>query len=343
MPVTIKDIAKRAGVSHTTVSRALVGSNLISPATTERVKRIASEMGYRPSAAARSLKTNRSEVLGVIVSSIDDPYFSEVLQGIESTAQESGYSLFIAASQRSREHERSIVEAMVEHRVDGVIICSSSFSAQEARDFAKYGVPIVAVNNQSAEDYRYSVYHDDVAGSRLVTAHLLSLGHRSIAYLGNAASGRTNQDRLLGFQESMKSAGLEVPARYIRAVEYGEPNVIGRAIEACLALEPKPTALICYNDMMAIEAMSVLYRLGMHVPDRISVTGFDNIRFSAYTQPPLTTFDQPKRFIGEEAGRLLLSLVGNGAGSESPTEDNMRVLRGTLLVRESTAPPSRTS
>ncbi len=341
MAVTIKDIARRAGVSHTTVSRALLGNPLISSNTAERIRRIAAEMGYRPSAAARSLKTNRSEALGVIVSNIDDPYFSEVLQGVETTAQESGYSLFIAASQRNPERERNIVETMVEHRVEGVIICSSSFTAQQARNFAEYGVPIVAVNNQSSEDYRYSIYHDDVAGSRQITAHLLDLGHHTIAYIGNAASGRTNQDRLLGFEVSMKAAGLVVSASHIQAVEYGRPGAVEEAVRACLALEPRPTALVCYNDMMAIEAMSALHRLGLAVPGDISITGFDNIVFSAYTQPPLTTFDQPKRFIGEEAGRLLLSLVGEGA--QSPSESNVRILRGKLLVRESTAPPSRIS
>lgn len=343
MAVTIKDIAKRAGVSHTTVSRALLGSDLISSQTTERIQRIASDMGYRPSAAARSLKTNRSEVLGVIVSNIDDPYFSEVLQGVETTAQESGYSLFIAASQRNPERERAIVEAMVEHRVEGVIICSSSFSGQQARDFAAYGVPIVAVNNQSSEDYRYSIYHDDVAGSRQVTAHLLQLGHRAVAYLGNAESGRTNHDRLLGFQEAMKASGLGPSASQVEIGEYGMAGAIERALQGCLEREPRPTALVCYNDMMAIEAMNIVHRLGLAVPGDISITGFDNIVFSAYTQPALTTFDQPKRFIGEEAGRLLLSLVGDGEGQQSPAESNVRILRGKLLVRESTSPPARIS
>ena len=341
MAATIKDIARQAGVSHTTVSRALLGSNLISSGTAERIRRIAADMGYRPSAAARSLKTNRSEVLGVIVSNIDDPYFSEVLQGVETTAQESGYSLFIAASQRNPERERAIVEAMVEHRVEGVIICSSSFTAEQARNFAEYDVPIVAVNNQASEDYRYSIYHDDVAGSRQVTAHLIELGHRIIVYLGNAESGRTNHDRLLGFQSAMKASGLGTSASYLQTAEYGGPSAIEGAVHRFLALEPKPTAIVCYNDMMAIEAMNVLHRLGLAVPDDISITGFDNIIFSAYTQPALTTFDQPKRFIGEEAGRLLLGLVGKGEGKESPAESNVRILRGKLLVRESTSRPSR--
>jgi DNA-binding LacI/PurR family transcriptional regulator len=343
MSVTIKDIARKAGVSHTTVSRALLGNTLISPGTTERIRRIAAEMGYRPSAAARSLKTNRSTVLGVVVSNIDDPYFSEVLQGIESTAQKSGYGLFIAASQHDPDREHAIVRAMVEHRVEGVVICSTSFSAQQSRNIAEYGVPIVAVNNQAAEDYRYSIYHDDVAGSRQLTAHLIGLGHERVAYLGNAPSGRTNQDRLTGFQQEMKSAGLAMPADQVQQVAYGVPRELERALKDCLAANPRPTALVCYNDMMAIETIHILHKSGIRVPGDISITGFDNITFSAYTEPPLTTFDQPKRFIGEEAARLLLSLLDPAQEDEDAMESHVRILRGQLLVRESTGTPSRNS
>jgi DNA-binding LacI/PurR family transcriptional regulator len=129
--VTIKDIALKAGVAHTTVSRALHGNALISSETTDRIRQIAAEMGYRPSAAAQSLRTNRSLMLGVVVSSLDDPFFSEILQGIEDGVQSSGYSLFVAASQRDPQREQKIVQAMIEHRADGVIICSTSFSESQ--------------------------------------------------------------------------------------------------------------------------------------------------------------------------------------------------------------------
>lgn len=339
MAVTIKDIAKKAGVSHTTVSRALLGNPLISAPTTERIRKLAREMGYRPSAAARSLKTNRSQVLGVIVSNIDDPYFSEVLQGIESTAQQSGHSLFIAASQREPDRERLIAQAMVEHRVEGVIICSSSFGGAQARHFVEYGVPIVVVNNQAAEDYRYSIYHDDAAGSRELTAHLIGLGHTHIGYFGNALAGRTNLDRLAGFRDEMKAAHLAIPPEYIEELSYRLPGETQRGVEHFLRCKPRPTALVCYNDMLAIELMQALQQAGLRVPDQVSIAGFDNIVFSAYTSPPLTTFDQPKRFIGEEAGRLLLSLLGITGEEHSGEQGNVRILRGKLLVRESTAPP----
>ncbi len=338
MATTIKDIARRVGVSHSTVSRALCGSPLISTETVKRVQQAALEMGYQPSFAARSLKTNQSQVLGVVVSNIDDPFFSEILQGIEDEAQQSGYSLFIAASQRDLERQDGIVQAMQQHRVDGVIICSTSFNIAQSRVFLENLTPIVVINNQAAEDYRYSIYHDDVDGSRQITRHLLDLGHQKIAYLGNSISGRTTLDRLFGFQQEMATAGLPIPESYIQQVPGGRPEHSLTGLDHFLDLPDRPTALICYNDMLAIGVLRGLQQLGIQVPEDFSVTGFDNILFSAYTNPPLTTFDQPKRSIGQEATRLLLGLLHSGEENITGTS-KIRVLKGRLLVRKSTAPP----
>jgi DNA-binding LacI/PurR family transcriptional regulator len=334
LPVTIKDIAKRVGVSHTTVSRALHGNSLISDETSERIRQMAREMGYQPSAAARSLKTNRSQVLGVILSSLDDPFFSEILQGIEDSAQESNFSLFIAASRHDSNRERKIVQTMMEHRVDGVIICSTSFGAEQGRQLLEYGFPTVVVNNQSAENFRYSIYHDDVDGSRQVTRHLIELGHQRIAYLGNSISGRTTLDRLSGFRQEMEAGGLSIPTEYIYEVPGGgaEHGMLGG--EYFLSLSVRPTAIVCFNDLIATGALKCLHEKHLRIPNDISVTGFDNVSFSAYTTPPLTTFDQPKRFIGMEAARLLLGLLH----STPDAGEKVTILRGSLLVRASTAP-----
>jgi DNA-binding LacI/PurR family transcriptional regulator len=339
MPATIKDIAKRAGVSHSTVSRALRGSPLISDETTERIRLIAQEMGYHPSAAARSLKTNQTGALGVIVRNIDDPFFSEILQGIEDIAQSEGYSLFISSSQNKTDRERLIVKAMREHRVDGVIICSTAFSASQSRELVEHSVPIVVVNNQSAEDYRYAIHHDDVDGSRQITRHLIELGHRRIAYLGNSISGRTTLDRLSGFQQEMHSAGLPIPSGYIHQVPGGEPEHGLAGVEHFLNLAGKPSALVCFNDMMAIGVLQGFQQAGVSIPRECSVTGFDNIVLSAYTLPPLTTFDQPKHFIGAEAARLLLNMLGPDSKKDT-TILKSQTLKGRLLVRASTAPPA---
>ena len=342
MPVTIKDIAKRVGVSHTTVSRALHGNSLISDETSERIKQVAKEMAYQPSAAARSLKTNRSQVLGVIVSSLADPFFSEILQGIEESARESGFSLFIAASQRDPQREHKIVQTMMEHRVDGVIICSTSFGSEQGRQLLEYGFPTVVVNNQSAENFRYSIYHDDVDGCRQVTRYLIELGHRRVAYLGNSLSGRTTLDRRSGFRTEMESAGLLIPDEYILQVEGGEPNHGVAGAEYLLNLPVRPTAIVCFNDLIAVGVLNSLRTAGVNVPEDISVTGFDNITFSAYTQPPLTTFDQPKRFIGKKAAELILSLLETTTKTNVP-EHKIQMLQGKLLVRDSTASPSFSS
>lgn len=339
MAITIKDIARHTGVSHSTVSRALSGSKLISNATSLRIRQAAFELGYRPSAAARSLKTNRTQVLGVVVSSLADPFFSEIVQGVEDIAQENGYRLFVAVSERDPRREQKIVQAMMEHRVDGVIICSTSFSTEQGRQLSEYGLPIVVVNNQAAEDYRYSIYHDDLDGSRQVTRHLIDQGHQRIAYLGNSSSGRTTQDRMAGFQLEMDGAGLKVPDEYIHSVPGGEPEHGLAASNYFLSLSCRPTALVCFNDMMAIGLLQGLHQAGERVPEDVSVTGFDNIVFSAYTQPPLTTFDQPKCFIGAEAARLVLGLLQSPAGGSLQSGPKIRLLRGRLLVRSSTATP----
>jgi DNA-binding LacI/PurR family transcriptional regulator len=338
MTTTIKDIARRTGVSHSTVSRALRGNSLISPETTEKVRQAALEMDYQPSAAARSLKTRRTQVLGVVVSSIADPFFSEILNGIEESAQQGGYSLFIAASQHDPERERCIVQTMLEQRTDGVIICSSSFSAEQGRQLLAHGFPIVVVNHQAAEGFHYSIYHDDIDGSQQVTRHLIALGHQRIAYLGNSQSGRTTLDRLTGCRLSLEDSGMSLPDAYIHQVPGGDPELGERSVEYFLQLANPPTAIVCFNDMLAIGVLKGCNRAGLRVPDDMSVTGFDNIAFSGYTTPPLTTLDQPKHSIGTEAARLLLDLLDH-RDSEKTDNTSVKILKGKLLVRNSTGSP----
>ena len=338
MTTTIKDIARLAGVSHSTVSRALQGSSLISAETRTRIQQVATELGYQPSAAARSLKTRRSQVLGVILSSLDDPFFSEILQGIEDTAREAGYSLFIAASHRDNQRSQKIVQALLEHRAEGVIICSTTFSAEQGQKLLDGGFPVVVVNNQTVENFRYAIYHDDLDGCRQLTRHLVSLGHRHIAFLGDSLSGRTSEERLRGYQLEMEAAGLPILDGFIHSVSGSGPENGISALNHFLDLYTRPTAIVCFNDMQAIGLLKGLQLAGLDVPGDVSITGFDNILFSTYTNPPLTTFDQPKRYIGIEATRLLLNLLGP-TGEISPAEPVVKVLKGRLLVRKTTAPP----
>ena len=339
MPVTIKDIARQVEVSHSTVSRALNGSPLIAAETAERIRQTAKEMGYLRSAAARTLKTNRSQVLGVIISNVDDPFFSEILQGIEEVAQTRGYSLFMAASQRDPIHERLIIRTMREHSVDGIILCSTPFSAEQSRQLCSYGIPIIVINNQSDEEYRYSIDHDDLDGGRQVCRHLIGLGHRRIAYVGFPRSGRINLKRLHGYREEMGVHGLIIPKGYEYEAAASDPQSGCAAAAYFLSLAEHPTAIFCYNDMLAIGVLQGLQQGGLQVPQDCSLAGFDNITYSAYSNPPLTTFDQPKRFIGAEAARLVLDLL-DGSVDDSGPDPKTRILQGKLLVRASTDAPA---
>lgn len=336
MPSSIKDIARLAGVSHTTVSRAIHDSPLISEQTKKRIQKIATEIGYQPSAAARSLKTNRSQALGVILSHIADPFFSEILQGIDDVAQSNGYSLFIAAAQHDPQRERLILQTMREHRVDGVILCSPQLTPEQVVELQSYNIPIVAINNQGMDNFRYSISHDDVDGSRQACDHLVRLGHKRIAYLGDASSGRTTRDRLYGYQQVMEANSLAIPMEFIHEMAGSSAAQGFDAADYFLGLTIRPTAIICYNDMMAAGLLKGFVQAGVKVPGELSLTGFDNILYSDYTQPPLTTIDQPKRFLGAEAAGIMLKQL---RGPRESSQGEVRKLKGLLLIRKSTAPP----
>jgi DNA-binding LacI/PurR family transcriptional regulator len=339
MRVTIKDIAKKAGVSHTTVSRALNGHTSISSGKIAEIKRLSDEMGYLPSAAARGLKTNHSRALGVIVNRIDDPYFGEILQGIEGTLQDTGYSLFVASSHNNSGREENIVRALGERQVEGVIISSVAFSASHADQLQRFGMPIVVINNQSNEDYRFSIAHDDRDGSSQVVQHLIDLGHRRIAYIGYSMAGRTNLDRLNGFHQTLHAAGLPAEAGIYICQDGSEFEDGANAALELLRLLHRPTAIFCFNDLMAIGALRAIKQAGLTAPGDISVAGFDNIPFSEFTHPALTTFDQPKHQIGADAARMMLSLLASQPGPHQESGPVNLLNKGRLLVRESTAPP----
>lgn len=339
MAVTIKDIAEIAGVSHTTVSRALRGNPRISTHTIERIRLIAEDLGYIPNTVARGLKTRRSQVLGVIVRRIVDPFFSEVLQGIEDVLHEADYSLFLAASHRDPEREREIMQALGERRVDGVIVSSTQIQPEHLRHLERFHVPLVLINNQSIDEPNVqSVYHDDAYGSRRLMQHLLGLGHKRIAYLGNGRGGRTNAQRIQGYREALVQAGLDLNPDYIVIGPNGQPDGGVKGMKELLTASERPTAVACYNDMMAIGAIQAILQAGLRVPVDVSITGFDNIELAAYVAPPLTTFHQPKYELGREAAAMILRVL-NEETAVTRSEPEVVMLRGDLITRDSTAPP----
>ncbi|MFQ5408441.1 MAG: LacI family DNA-binding transcriptional regulator [Anaerolineales bacterium] len=339
LAVTIKDIARLAGVSHPTVSRALRDDPVVAEKTASRIKQIAAELGYVPSAAARSLKTRQSHVLGVIVNRIADPFYGEVLDGIQEVLHAHDYSLFLAASDSDAEREKSVIRIMSERRVDGIIVCSTFVSKQRREQLSAFGAPVVVIHNREDKGSPFSIYHDDRYGSRQLIRHLIDLGHRRIAFLGNARGGRTSEERLAGFKEEMSAAGLSVPIDYIAQAPDGRLESGLAGTRAFLALPHPPTAVACFNDMTAIGALKTFQQAGLHVPADCSVVGFDNISLAALVSPPLTTFDQPKYPLGHKAAQMMLGLLGVLPERMPEMQSDILTLRGKLIVRASTAPP----
>ncbi|MBV9267227.1 MAG: LacI family DNA-binding transcriptional regulator [Acidobacteriaceae bacterium] len=333
MAVSIKDIARIAGVSHSTVSRALRGSELIPPHTRERIQRIAAEQGYSASAIARSLVTQRTNAIGIVVTSIADPFNGEVVDGLEQTANAAGYSVVLATSQADPKREISIVQTLRERRVDGIIIASSRVGALYAEDLAPLEVPIVLLNNQHAGGFGNSIGIDNVDGAEQATEYLLKLGHRKIAYIRDRSGMQSDEERCQGYQNALRRHGVRIRKQLIASGD-GKPQAGRRAAAELLSRAERVTAVFSYNDMTALGVLEEASARHLRVPEDLSVCGFDDIFFARFLHPPLTTVRQPKHELGERAMKLLLEVL-----SGQHTNKVVKV-RGELVIRQSTAPPT---
>lgn len=329
-PPSIKDIARLARVSHSTVSRALQNSPLVNARTAEKIRQIAHESGYRASAIARGLVTKRTRTIGLVVTTIADPFASEVVSGIEQAANDLGYSVFLADSNADPNREKQVVQSFAEQRVDGIVVTSSRVGALYLPLLSEMRVPIVLVNNQHPGAFVHSVMIGNVAGSREAANHLIGLGHRRIAYIGDQFGYQSDTERFAGYREALEVAGLPfIPELVVHGD--GKPEEAMRAMEELLALPDPPTAVCCYNDMSALGAMRSIHLHGRRVPEDISVVGFDDLFLAPYTQPPLTTVRQPMRRMGVLAMESLFKLM---SGEDSAVRI---AVEAELVVRESTA------
>jgi len=327
---SIKDIARLARVSHPTVSRALQNSPLVNAQTAAKIRKIADEAGYRASAVARGLVTRRTRTIGLVVTTVADPFASEVVCGIEQTANDHGYSVFLADSNADPARERKVVQAFAERRVDGIIVTSSRVGALYLPLLTEMMVPIVLVNDQHPGAFVHSVMIENQSGMRAAAAHLTQLGHRRIAYLGDRFGYQSDVERFEGYRQALHAAGIpDMPELVVHGEGKTEPAM--QAMEKLLALADPPTAVCCYNDMTALGAMRQIHLRGLRVPEDISVAGFDDLFFAPYLQPPLTTVRQPMRRMGQLAMESLIKLM---SGEESVAQ--IRV-EAELIVRESTA------
>ena len=328
MGVSIVEIAKAAGVSHSTVSRALRHSPQVSAATGERIRRLAQEMGYVPSAIGRGLATQSTRTVGLVVTTIADPFVAEVVRGVEEEAMKRGYGLFLCQSGAQPQREIAAVRALHENRVAGVIVTSSRVGERYLPLLERMQVPVVLINNEHAGPYIGFVAIDDVGGGRLATEYPLGLGHRHIAYISGWPEARSSRDRLQGYGEALHSRGLAINPNLVAAGTGRMEGGYG-AMQELLRLRPRPSAVFCYNDMTAVGALKALHEAGVRVPEQVSVIGFDDIALAAYTTPPLTTIAQPTYKMGQQAMCMLLDVLAKRGQLQNV------MLQGKVVVRES--------
>jgi LacI family transcriptional regulator len=343
MSVTIADVALRAGVSTATVSRVLAGLGGASPATRARVEAAAHDLGYRPSAIARSLKLRTTKTFGLIVTNIENPYFPQLVRAVEDAARLEGYALLLCNAADDPGRESFYLDLLVDRRTDGVIIAASSLGERHRAWLRDARIPIVLVNALSRGVRLPSVTSDNRRGGFVAAAHLIELGHRR---LGALTAGRRNADaplRLAGIGDAMRRAGIDPNSL---AIVVGDPGVIGgeTAMAEMLHRHPGITGIIAYNDLMAIGAMRAIRARGGQVPRDVSVVGFDDVDLAAYVEPPLTTIAQSTAELGRLAVRQLIDRVRNDLADGEPAPAAGRaavhiVVPVRLEVRGSTGPP----
>lgn len=337
----IYDVAKRAGVSTATVSRVFSQPDVVAPATRRKVLVASNALKFTPNVASKLFRTQRTAKIVVSVPDISNPFFSLILQGIEDAAHREGYSVLLGDTQHERSREERYALMLKRREADGLIFLGHRLP-KEAADFIQSLQPQCApvVNGcEFSPTLRVpSVHIDNGKAAYEAMDHLYRLGHRRIGIVTGPLVSPLSRDRLSGATACAKKR----KATRDVIVMHGDFSIESGAAagQRLLARREAPSAIFCFNDEMAMGVLEVARRLGVRVPDDVSVVGFDDIRFAQYTTPPLTTIAQPMRQIGEGTVQLLLRILANGEQAEPPESVT---LPHALVVRASTAPPPRSS
>ena len=326
MGVTLRDVARAAGVSPATASRALSSSGTVAAGRRELVLRAARELGYRPNPTARALATGRSGHLGLVVPDLENPFFAAIAKGVQARARDAGRAVLVADTDEDGALEAELVQQLGES-VRGVIVCSPRMSARALERCSSAG-GVVLVNREAPG--MPSVTFDTRHGVRQALAHLHALGHRTVAYVGGPASSWSDGERRGALQDV---EGLEV-------VDLGShrPVPAGGVAAADLALASGATAVFCFNDLLAIGVLGRLRARGARVPEEMSVVSFDDIPAARLVAPSLTTVSVPLARAGREAVDLVLARTGTSGPDAGAPPAAQRRLPAELVVRDSTSP-----
>jgi LacI family transcriptional regulator len=328
---TLADVAREAGVSLMTVSRVVNNKDGVGPEQRQRIETIIERLGYRPSGVARSLVTQRTASIGLIVPDVSNPFFPDIIRGVEQVAYEQGYSLLLCDTNEDPQREFELLQVLAEKWVDGVILCSSRLRGDDLTNALAPHPAAVLVNRDmpQAAQLAGSVGIDDALGGEMMLRYLLQRGHRAIGLLAGPANSFSGQKRLEGAHRAAEAAGIAWTSFHLT---HCPPSVEdGRAAARTLLTDhPSLTALLCYNDLVAVGALQAAASLGRGVPGGLAITGYDDIHLAALVTPALTTCRVQRAELGRRAAQILFDALAN-----PPTQPITTLLPPELIIRQS--------
>jgi LacI family transcriptional regulator len=327
---TIIDIARAAGVSKSTVSLVLKDSPLVKPETRERVERAIDQLGYVYNRSAANLRTARSSFIGMVISDLMNPFFTELSVGIEDALYKLGYIPILANTNEDRDRQAEVLKSLREHGVAGIIMSpAKGTDALSLSEFSPRSIPMVLTMRRVEGSPLPYVGPDNVTGSRHAVEHLIRLGHRRIAFFGGDATMTTQRERVAGYRDALQGAGLPFDTDLVFEAM---PTRAGgaQAAHAALASDKRPTAIFCYNDIVAMGAARALTLSGVKVGRDMALIGFDDIVEAEHNAPPLTTVNADTRAMGARAAEGLLGIIAGGDPADVSYVGDTR-----LVVRES--------
>jgi LacI family transcriptional regulator len=339
--ITIRDIARELGLSVSTVSKALRDSYEISDKTKKLVLEFAQEHNYRPNPMAQSLKKGHSKSIGIVVSSIDNQFFSQVINGMESEAYSQGYNVIITQSHESYDLEVQNVGHLIHRAIDGLLISIATETAdvEHLRRLQQQGLPIVFFDRVSNEIDTHKVTVDNLGGAYQATTHLLDSGYKNIAHITSSVTSSVTTQRLAGYVDALVERGIEVNEQYIKYCLHGGLNLdeLEQAVDELMATEPRPDAILTASDRITTSTMTLLHRKNLRIPQDVALVGFSNTVLAEVLNPSLTSVHQPAFEIGRKATEMLLSIIN----SKRPiTEFENVILPTELFIRSSSTKKS---
>ena len=326
MPVTLQDVALKAGVSIKTVSRVINNQGEISEATRQHVLVIINELSYRPNMLARSLLSGKSSTIAVIIPQITDPFFPEVIHGVEDVARQHGYNVFLCNTNDDPRQELYYLDVLAGKQVDGIILCGSRLSVEQLTEVGKKHRIAILTSREPRATAVIKIAGE--AGLYEITSYLLTLGHQRIAHIGWQI--KDEPDRLSGYRNALLEHGLVPDDRWIKLVDHVSIESGYAAAQQLLEQAPEITAITCYNDLMAVGALQACKALKIRVPEDIAIVGFDDISLAALVTPSLTTMHVPRYRLGQMTLELLLRVIA----ADGALEEHLSV-EPHLVIRDS--------